>query len=312
MKRILGISILLCLVLTALLFSLCAANPEIAPNIPPIVNVDNMQTNAKISSINGQLWAKVDIDYKTYTIHGFGDSYLAQKKYSYTGDNSSYIKVQVVSNRLEAHYPYPLNAENLTVNVNNQTLQWQIDNKGFCHIFDSNLQEINWTIEPVPEDFVVHVHYEQPLQNTSVGSQYLGEYALVFPLIPRYGSTYPPYPLYSWLSYGTTTASFTIGVDNYANEVKVYSIDGGGGGLTEMSYSGNINSTIAMQIPNANVRSIPYGVVIIANSLTESILPTSVPEFSWLVNVSLLLSLFSVAAILKHRKTIKLKQQEET
>ncbi len=34
--------------------------------------------------------------------------------------------------------------------------------KTFRDIFDSNLPEINWTIQPVPQDFTIAVVYEQP------------------------------------------------------------------------------------------------------------------------------------------------------
>jgi hypothetical protein len=256
-----------------LLFLICplldfaSANPSFPSNTPPIVSVSNMEVNVNVSSVHSQLWATVDIKYKTDTIHGFGDSYTLPlpKEYFPPTDGIHYSTIRVVSNMLEAHYPYPLNAKNLTVKINDEEKDWQIDNRGYCHIFDSNLKEINWTIEPVPKTFDATVHYEQPIPKISDSQQYLGQYALVLPLIPRYGSTNPPYPLYSWFSYRSTTASFSIQVDQSVNQVNAYSIDNQGT-LTQINPSGNIGSKIELQIINSNDQtSFPYGALLVAN-----------------------------------------------
>jgi len=237
-----------------------------------------MQAKAEISNVNGELWATVDIDYNTDTIHGLGDSYTVslQKEYFPPNEQTHYLKIQVVSNKLEAHYPYPLNAKNLTVSVNNEKKEWQVDNKGYCHIFDSNLKEINWTIEPVPKTFSIRVHYEQPVAKTSANTKYLGEYALVFPLIPRYGSSNPPYPLYSWFSYRTTSSSFTIHTNNLAKQVTAYSIDTRGS-LAQIDSTSNLGSTMQMQIQNNNEqKSFPYGLVVTINPVNSY--PNTVSE----------------------------------
>ena len=57
-------SIILLLMFSPLI-NFASANPSIPPVTPPIVSVSNMQTNAEIFNVNGQLWATVDIDYNT-------------------------------------------------------------------------------------------------------------------------------------------------------------------------------------------------------------------------------------------------------
>ena len=132
MKKALGVLLVICLVLSTLFIGVVTANPSmIPPDTPPIVSVSSLQINAEISRVKGQLWATVDIDYKTDTIHGFGDSYTLPKKYASSGDTSNYYTIQVVSNKLEAHYPFPLNAKNFTVSIDNKTEGWQIYNRGF-------------------------------------------------------------------------------------------------------------------------------------------------------------------------------------
>jgi hypothetical protein len=314
MKKTFAAIVTLFLVFLPLL-NLASANPSPPPDTPPIVSVSSMQANAEISNVNGQLWATVDIDYNTDTIRGLGDSYSEPlpKEYFPPNEQTHYIKIQVVSNKLEAHYPYPLNAQNLTVSVNNEQKDWQIDNKGFCHIFDSNLKEINWTIEPVPKTFVIHVHYMQPIAKTSANTQYLGEYALIFPLIPRYGSTDPPYPLYSWFSYRTTTSYFTVNINNLAKQATAYSIDTRGS-LTQIDSTGNTDSTIQMQISNNNEqKSFPFGLVVVASSLNapENNVPIInqtnetiiILAIGIAVGISLCLLLFR-----RHRKNANLKQ----
>ena len=212
---------------------------------------------------------------------------------------------------MEAHYPYPLNAKNLTVSVNNENKEWQVDNKGFCHIFDSNLKEINWTIEPVTKAFSIRVHYEQPIPKTSANTQYLGEYALIFPLILRYGSTDPPYPLYSWFSYRTTTSSFTIHTNNLAKQATAYSIDTQGS-LTPIDPTSKLSSSMQLKIQNNNEqKSFPYGLVLTINpsnsySNADSYTSDSL-DLTVIIIAILTVACFAAALLLfrRHRKTPK-------
>jgi hypothetical protein len=51
------------------------ANPGPATQIPPIVNVPEIQVNATISRVNGTLWARVDAEYSTKTVRAFGGKF---------------------------------------------------------------------------------------------------------------------------------------------------------------------------------------------------------------------------------------------
>jgi hypothetical protein len=310
MKKVFATLIILLLASLSLL-SLVSANPSFPPDTPPIVSVSNMQANAEISNVNGQLWATVDIEYNTDTIRGLGDSYSVSlpKEYFPPNEPTHYVKIQVVSNKLEAHYPYPLNAKNLTVSVNNEMKEWQVDNKGLCHIFDSNLKEINWTIEPVPKAFSIRVHYEQPIAKTSANTQYLGEYALIFPLIPRYGSTDPPYPLYSWFSYRTTTSSFTIHTNNLVKQETAYSIDTQGS-LTPINSTSKLSSIMQLQIQNNNEqKSFPYGLVVTinpANSYSNNYgFTTNSLDLTVIITVLIVACFVFLLLFRRHRKTAK-------
>ena len=88
-------------------------------------------------------------------------SYLAPNSgMGLIADPSPYVKVIVTQDTLEAHYPIPSDATNISVSVDGKEVKLQTDPHGYFHIFDSNLPEINWTISPVPRDFRVAVHYE--------------------------------------------------------------------------------------------------------------------------------------------------------
>lgn len=138
MKKAIYVAVIsLAVLIIGLRVNSASALASMSQNIPPIVSADEVEVNASISRINGELWAKADIEYKMDTIHAFGESYY----------NSNYGETDnVVTDKLEAHYPIPLSAKNISVVVNDQERDWQMDNKGFCHIFDSNLPEMNWTI----------------------------------------------------------------------------------------------------------------------------------------------------------------------
>jgi hypothetical protein len=269
---------------------------------PPIVNANEMQVNASISLVNQQLWASVDAQYSISTIYGLGQSYSVK----YNGDNGDF---NVVTNKLEAHYPIPLSTKNISVEINNQEQNWQIDNNGFCHIFDSNLPEINWTIQPVPSHFTITVHYEEPIPSTTGSTAYLGQYALVFPLIPRFGSTdIASYPLYTWFEHGTTVASFTIQSQPDIYKINANSIDLNGS-LSKMTYSiDNMSKVIEMQISGNNEQApFPYGAVITMNAKAEQE-PFSIPSIiiASFIAIAIIVTIVGMLLFRRHRKTTKL------
>jgi hypothetical protein len=317
MKKIILVALMVLVILTIeLQVNSVSAIPSMSQNIPPIVSVGEMQVNAYISSIGEEPWAKVDIEYKMDTIHAFGESYF-DSNYGQTSN--------VVTNKLEAHYPIPLSAKNISIKVNNEEEEWQLDNKGFCHIFDSNLPEINWTIQPVPNHFTITVHYEEPIPVTTESTSYLGQYALVFPLILRFGSTdTPSYPLYTWFDYGTTDAMFAIQTQAYISQINAYSI-ATNGTLPKIAYpTGNSAELLQFKISgsgdqilfqrysrNANLVSndptlFPKGAVVTMNSETAQ---STFPNLAVLVVAGVISAVICVSVGLllfrRRRKTAK-------
>jgi hypothetical protein len=316
MKKAISVAVIVILIIIELQVISVSAAPSMSESIPPIVNADEVQVNASISIINGQLWSKIDIEYKMNTIHALGESY-----YNSNLGETDYV----VTDKLEAHYPIPLSAKNISVMINEQEKDWQMDNKGFCHIFDSNLPEINWTIQPVPNHFTINVHYEQPIPRTTESTAYLGQYALVFPLILRFGSTdTPSYPLYTWFDYGTTDAMFAIQTQAYISQINAYTI-ATNGTLPKIAYSTD-NSAELLQFKisgsgdqilfqrysrNGNLVSndptlFPQVVVVTMNNETTQ---STFPNLAFLILACLILAVIGVSVglllYIRHRKTVK-------
>jgi hypothetical protein len=230
-------------------------------NTPPIISASYTQTNCSIFNINGELWANVDIEYKMKAIYNLGNSFSRP----YEGG------FKIVTDTVNAHYPVPISAQNISVKINNQEISWQYDNKGFCHIFDLNLPEINWTIGPVPKTFTVSVHYVQPIPKNNPNSLDMGQYALVLPMIPRFGSTdTPSFPLYSWFDFGTSTSNLSIQAGQDITLLDAYLLERGNGSLSEVEYSTNNTREIQFQIQGQwdskfAQQSFPYGAVIFSS-----------------------------------------------
>ena len=158
--------------------------------------------------------------------------------------------------------------------VNGQEKEWQIEYRGYYHLFGSNLPVINWAIQPVPRVFTVTVHYEHPVLETNDAYAYLGQNSLLFPLLPRYGCSDTLYPLYAW--FDNPVASFNLKVDPSITQIKPYSIDNVGT-LTPITYSSSTNNgdtIISMKVSQTEtiypygtaVTAFPYGAVIVMNA----------------------------------------------
>jgi len=193
--------------------------------IPPKVNVPEMKVNAIISSFNGTLWAKIDAEYVMHTVYAYGDSYLVENSGMglVAHPESPYLAVTVTQGVLEAHYPIPYDATNISVELNGEKVEVQQDAKGFFHLFDADLAEVNWTVSPVLDDFIVSVHYEHPVHGTNEDYNYLGDYAVALPLYGRYGCSNISYPLYSW--YGYPPNNYSIQIESKLANLQVFSVD---------------------------------------------------------------------------------------
>jgi hypothetical protein len=274
-----------------------SANPSIPPEIPPIVSVVRMNYNASISSINNQPWAKVDIEYVTETIHAFGDSYMLPKEFVAPGDASPYIKYTVVTDELDADYPMPLNATNIFVKVNNQETRWQMKDRSNYHLYGSNMPRIGWTIQPVQHGFTLNIHYEHPLLKTSDD-----EFALLIPFGQRYSSTGAPgYPLYDWFGQGNPVASINLQIEQGA-QIKAYSINNRGTLFPIDCSNSNSIFTATMEIKKEQNTAFAFGAVILINTNPSTLQPSSVPEFSFLTILPILLTAPIALAIVRKRQ----------
>jgi hypothetical protein len=117
------------------------ANAYLTSEIPPKVSMPEVNVNATITKVNGLLWAKIDAEYQMHTNYSYGYSYLAQNwGMGLLEDPSPYLKVIVTQNTLEAHYPIPINATNISVKIDNKENLWQLE-KGTYHLFGENLPQ---------------------------------------------------------------------------------------------------------------------------------------------------------------------------
>ncbi len=259
------------------------ANPSIPPEIPPIVKVSNVSLNATVFVQDNQLWARVDAEYITSTIHGYGESYYLPYEY----DSSVKIKYTVVTDLLEADYPMPLNATKIIVKVNGEEKEWYLKEKSIYHLYGSDMPRIGWVMQPTPRNFVINVHYEHPLLKTSDA-----ECALILPLDQRYGSTGAPYyPLYNWFGHDNLKATIHLQIEN--GDFKAYSVFNDG----SMNQLNMENSAITLT--RTGQVQFPLGVLV----LTEPLQPQEAFPYSAVLLVLILIIVGSVLSVVYYRKT---------
>ncbi len=270
--------------------------------IPPKVNVPETNINATIFRVDEALWVKIDAEYKMHTVYALGDSYIAEN----TGmglikDSSPYVTVIVTQDTLEAHYPIPFNTTHISVWLNGEEVESQIDSRGYFHIFDTNLQEINWTVSPVLRDFVVAIHYELPISKTPTSYAYLGDYSFTLPLYGRYGCSNISYPLYSW--YGYSPNKYGIQIESDLFELQAYSIDTRGT-LTPLNNTLIDGKAGRMTIAFSREEEPPsvHGAVVVFNVPEEETLPFPIVPFA---SISVAVVALVVAGLLVYHKKHK-------
>ena len=216
---------------------------NLTSSIPPKVTAPKMNVNATVVQVNDNFQVNVDAEYQMHTVYGLGDSYVTQNwGFGLTIDPSPYVTVTVTQDTLEAHYPIPSNASNISVKINGQETEWRYD-KGTFHLFGTNIPQINWTISHVPRDFNVRIHYEEPISRTIENYEYLGDYAFTLPLYGRYGCSLLSYPLYDWVGYPPT--EYNIQIQSTTPNITIYSINNRGtlNELNTTSLDGTVKAT---------------------------------------------------------------------
>jgi len=220
---------------------------NLTSSIPPKVTAPKINVNATVIQVDGEFQVNVDAEYQMHTVYGLGDSYVTQNwGFGLMVDPSPYVTVTVTQDTLEAHYPIPLNASNISVQINGHETEWWQD-KGKFHIFGENIPQINWTISSVPRDFSVRVHYEEPISRTTKDYDYLGDYAFTLPLYGRYGCSLLSYPLYDWIGY--PPVEYNIQIQSTIPNITVYSINNRGtlNELNATSLDGTIKTTFTSE-----------------------------------------------------------------
>ena len=176
--------------------------------------------------------------------------------------------------------PYLLTCENLQVQLDGQDLNWTYKYRGFTHLFDFDLPNINWSISPVPQTFLLSTHYEFTVPKTTQANAYLGTYAFLIPIQSRYGldSISGNYSGYSWVGWSTnSTAHVRIKIDSTLSNAHLYSINNLGT-LTELNFQLSNDNIAGTQMQLTAESS--FGLVLIFDNLQgSSTLPSAILSY---------------------------------
>lgn len=291
------LSVLLLFSLQVSFDCLTKAQHSIPGEIPVVVTVPKMMVNATISDNNGVFYAEVDSTYQTETVYKIGDTFAPG--------------IKIAFDRIDAYYPVPLNATNISVEANGSSQNWTYRPTGFTHLFDVNLPLINWTLTPVPENFTLTTHYQNRIPKTDSTYAYLGEYALLIPLESRYGldSINGNYSGYRWFGGFTenVSAHFEIKMQSSLSNIHAYSISNLGT-LTPLNITASNEKEMQLELPKSDL--FPFGVVLTFDENSSKPPPFAVETAIAIVSIGAVIIILLVGLLLfrRHRKTSSFKQ----
>ncbi len=274
-----ALALMMALALSGLVVALhvdvAVANPGPATRIPPVVEVPEMQVNASISQINGELWAEVDASYKMNTTYAFGESYETENwGMRMLVDPSRLVTVEVVYDRVDAQYPVPSDSTNISVKMDCANVEYDLTERTY-HLFKDDMPELHWFLSPVPRNFSIATHYEHPLSTTENTSYNLGKNAFIIPFGARYGlQEIVEYSVddYCWFGH-STTAQIKLQIDSAFTNITAYTIDGFGS-LKPLDYTLTTeNETARVDLVVCREETMPYGVAIFFDDPLETIEP---------------------------------------
>lgn len=170
------------------LADLATANPDMAT----LLAMPEEYVNYTITTVNGSLWAKID---GTYPLRILTESDGAPS---------------CVPAELPMVYPTPPGTTNIHVKVDETELEWSNYPYDTHHTAIGDWSMIYCLIEPVPEQFVLTIHYEHPLEQVNGSSLFL------------YDLNISPY-LSPWSS--NSTAYFTIRLDANVSNLQAYTTE---------------------------------------------------------------------------------------
>lgn len=163
------------------------ANPD--ADTLPIIAMPEEYINYTITRVNGTFWAKID---GTYPLRILTESDGAPS---------------CVPAELPMVYPTPPGTTNIRVKVNETELDWSNWPHDTHHTAIGDWNMIYCLITPVPEQFVLKIHYEHPVQQIN------GSYLFLYDLnISPYLSQWSP----------NSTAYFTIRMDVNVSNLRAY------------------------------------------------------------------------------------------
>lgn len=178
----------------ALLLSAAAGLADFATANPdadtlPIIAMPEEYINYTITRVNGTFWAKID---GTYPLRILTESDGAPS---------------CVPAELPMVYPTPPGTTNIRVKVDETELDWSNWPHDTHHTAIGDWNMIYCLITPVPEQFVLKIHYEHPVQQIN------GSYLFLYDLnISPYLSQWSP----------NSTAYFTIRMDVNVSNLRAY------------------------------------------------------------------------------------------
>jgi hypothetical protein len=179
----------------ALLFSAAAGLANLAtanPDMATLIAMPEEYITYTITSVNGSLWAKID---GTYPLRILTES---------DGTPSC------VPTELPMVYPTPPGTTNIHVKVDETELDWSEWPHDTHHTAIGDWSMIYCVIAPVPEQFVLTIHYEHPLEEVN------GSYLFLYDLnISPYLSPWSP----------NSTAYFTIRFDVDVSNLRAYTTE---------------------------------------------------------------------------------------
>lgn len=181
------ISMSLSLMLFGLAFvSLAEANPDLSSLV---FAMPEEYINYTVVCVNGTLWAKIDGEYPI--------SLLAASK--------GYARCAL--HELPMCYPIPPGTRNIHVEVDGAPLEWSHYDYDTHHTALGDWSMICCVLAPVPDRFMLKIHYEHPIQVIN------GSYVFLYDLnIREYLSRWSP----------NSTAYFTIRFEVNVSDVKAF------------------------------------------------------------------------------------------
>jgi hypothetical protein len=251
-----------------------------------------MTVSVTVSDNNGVFYAEVDSTYQTETVYKIGDTFAPG--------------IKIAFDRIDAYYPVPLNATNISVEANGSSQNWTYRPTGFTHLFGVNLPLINWTLTPVPENFTLTTHYQNRIPRTDSTYAYLGEYALLIPLESRYGldSISGNYSGYRWFGgfSENVNAQFDIKMQSSFSNIHAYSISNLGT-LTPLDITASNEKELQLELPKSDL--FPFGVVLTFDNNSSNPQPFPVETAIAIVSIGAVIIILLVGLLLfrRHRKT---------